>query len=405
MVNQDANFLSTNPNFSIQSSSTVGDEVADLIFGGGTPAANPRDVKPLVKKIVEDEPVESPEPEKVEVTADDLLNDLAAIDPKAPKTDPEPAKPKKEVLPTDTNPVAEPSEEDASTTFSTLSKNLVDLGIFTQDEAEVLPKTAEEFKDKWIAERQEQVNTDIYNFLVSKHGEEGLKVFEDIFVKGVDPKEYYSKYTDIQSLKGLDLTVEANQEKVVRESLRRQGFKDEQIDKKVQKLKDYGDLEEEAPVAHELLLRQEEGNLQAIAAQKEQEAQAKAAERAAYSNSLQTILSEKLKTKEFDGIPVTDKVAREVYDMLNTEKWQLPSGEKLTDFDKEILELRNPANVELKIKLALLLRNRLDLSKLKMNLVSKETNKIFEDLVIKDKQVKRTKPVSAGMSFFDGLNK
>lgn len=397
MENQDSNFLSTNPNFGIQSSSTVTDDVADLIFGGGTPTANPKDVKPFIKKIEEDTPKEPEVVDTIEVTADDLLNDLDAL--KEPKDKVEPKKPaekpKEEVVET---------VDDDSSTFTTLSKNLVDLGIFTQGEDEELPKTGEEFRDKWIAERQEQVNNDIYNFLVSKHGEEGVKAFEDIFVKGVPPKEYLAKFAQIQSFKDLDLTNEINQEKVVRESLRRQGLKDEIIDKKVQKLKDYGDLEEEAGIAHEIVLSQEESEIQEMAAQEEQKQKAKIAEQNEYRNTLQVTLSELLKQKDFDGIPVTDKVAREVFDMLTTEKWQLPNGEKLTDFDKDVLELRNPQNIKQKIKFALLLRNKLDLSKIKTNLVSKETNRLFEDLVIKDKQIKRTQKVSTG-SFFDDLNK
>lgn len=397
MENQDSNFLSTNPNFGIQSSSTVTDDVADLIFGGGTPTANPKDVKPFIKKIEEDTPKEDEVVDTIEITADDLLNDLDAL--KEPKDKVEPKKPaekpKEEVVET---------VDDDSSTFTTLSKNLVDLGIFTQGEDEELPKTGEEFRDKWIAERQEQVNNDIYNFLVSKHGDEGVKAFEDIFVKGVPPKEYLAKFAQIQSFKDLDLTNEINQEKVVRESLRRQGLKDEIIDKKVQKLKDYGDLEEEAGIAHEIVLSQEESEIQEMAAQEEQKQKAKIAEQNEYRNTLQVTLSELLKQKDFDGIPVTDKVAREVFDMLTTEKWQLPNGEKLTDFDKDVLELRNPQNIKQKIKFALLLRNKLDLSKIKTNLVSKETNRLFEDLVIKDKQIKRTQKVSTG-SFFDDLNK
>jgi len=396
MENQDTNFLGGG--FGIQASSAIDSDVADLLFGGGSPSTDPNKVQPINKtqitKIDEDASKEIIAT-SVEVDAEDLLDNLGAISKEKTDIEKPTTTPKEDTITED---------EDDSNTFSTLSKNLVDLGIFSQKDDEKLPATGEEFKDKWIAERQEQVNSDIQNFLVSKHGEEGLKVFEDIFVKGVSPKEYLSKFSELQSMRDLDLTQEMNQERVVRESLRRQGLKDEIIDKKIQKLKDYGDLEEEAPIAHELIMRQEEEELQEITEQKASEEINRKRQKAEYQNNLQKLLADKIKAKEFDGIPITDKVVRETYDYLDTEKWQLPSGEKLTDFDKDILELRDPKNIELKLKMALLLKNKLDLSKIKTNLVSKESNRYFEDLVIKDKHIKRTsRPVTSGDSFFSGL--
>lgn len=381
--------------FGIDISSSVNnsEELTDLIFGGASPIANPSDIK----KIDDEDPEEQPQTKEpvIELSADDVLDGLEDEEDTS-KTTKKPEEKQKEETPAK-------EDESSDDVFSTLSKNLVDLGIFTQEEDEELPKTAEEFKDKWIAERQNQVNSDIYNFLMSKHGEEGYKIFNDIFVNGVDPREYLAKYVEVSSFKEMDLSSEPNQEKVVRESLRRQGLKEDLIDKKLQKMKDYGDLEEEASIAHELLVAQEERDLEEMAKEKAEEEHFKKTQKAQYQANLQKILSEKLKTKEFDGIPVTDKVVREVYDYLDTEKWQLKNGDKLTDFDKELLDLRKPENLELRIKLALLLKNKLDLSKLKTSLLSKETSKIFTDLTIKEKINKRTQTTPVSNDFFSGL--
>lgn len=381
--------------FGIDISSSVNnsEELTDLIFGGASPIANPSDIT----KIDDEDPEEKPQTKEpvIELSADDVLNGLEDEEDTS-KTSKKPEEKQKEETPAK-------EDESSDDVFSTLSKNLVDLGIFTQEEDEELPKTAEEFKDKWIAERQNQVNSDIYNFLMSKHGEEGYKIFNDIFVNGVDPREYLAKYVEVSSFKEMDLSSEPNQEKVVRESLRRQGLKEDLIDKKLQKMKDYGDLEEEASIAHELLVAQEERDLEEMAREKAEEEHFKKTQKAQYQANLQKILSEKLKTKEFDGIPVTDKVVREIYDYLDTEKWQLKNGDKLTDFDKELLDLRKPENLELRIKLALLLKNKLDLSKLKTSLLSKETSKIFTDLTIKEKINKRTQTTPVSNDFFSGL--
>lgn len=382
-------------NFGIDISSSVNnsEELTDLIFGGSNPVANPTDIQ----RIEDDEQKEENKPDTKlpELSADEILEGLEEETPSDKNTKKPEAK--KEETPEDVVP------EETDDVFSTLSKNLVDLGIFSQGEDEELPKTAEEFKDKWLSERQNQVNNDIYNFLISKHGEEGYKIFSDIFVNGVDPREYLSKYVEVSSFKNMDISIETNQEKVVRESLRRQGLKEDIIDKKLQKMKDYGDLEEEASIAHELLVNQEEQDLEEMAASKAEEEQFKKNQKAQYQNTLQKVLTEKLKSKDFDGIPVTDKVVREIYDYLDTEKWQLKNGDKLTDFDKELLDLRKPENIELKLKLALLLKNKLDLSKIKTSLLSKENNKLFTDLTIKEKINKRTQTAPISNDFFSGL--
>lgn len=288
-------------------------------------------------------------------------------------------------------------EDNADDTFNKLSKNLFDLGIFNklEDEEDITINTPEEFKERWVKELTVQSNSQIYNFLVDKHGEEGVELFNSIFVNGVDPKDYLSKYTELQSLKDVDLSDESMQEQIYKSYYKRLGFADDKISKKIQKLKDYGELEEEATDAHEKLLELDEKELSSKRAQKEAEEQAKSQFKAHYAQSVNQILAEKLKQREFDGIPVTDKIAKETYENLVVEKYKLPSGEKLTEFDKKILELRRPENYEMKVKLWLLLQNDLDLSKVKTKAVSDKTDKLFSNMVNKEKVTKRTNPGGA----------
>lgn len=286
------------------------------------------------------------------------------------------------------------TDDDSDDTFNKLSKNLFDLGIFSKldEDDDLTINTPEEFKERWVKELTVQSNSQIYNFLIDKHGEEGVELFNSIFVNGVDPKDYLSKYTELQSLKDLDLTEESTQEQVYKTYYKRLGFADDKIAKKIQKLKDYGELEEEAAEAHEKLLELDEKELSVKRAEKQAEEQAKAQFKAHYAQTVNQILSEKLKQREFDGIPLTDKIARETYENLVVEKYKLPTGEKLTEFDKKILELRKPENYEMKVKLWLLLQNNLDLSKVRTKAVSDKTEKLFSNMVSKEKVVKRTNP-------------
>lgn len=303
-----------------------------------------------------------------------------------------------DVLPANSKPSKKESlpdqDDDDDNTFNLLAKNLYELGIFNKldDEDEEI-NTPEDFKEQWIKQLTAQSNSQIYNFLTDKHGEEGVELFNSLFVNGVDPKEYLSKYTEIQSLENIDLTEESTQEQVYKTYYKKLGWAEDKISKKIQKLKDYGELEEEATDAHEKLLELEQKELSSKKAQKEAEEEAKQQFKVHYAQSVNQILSEKLKQREFDGIPLTEKIARETYENLVVEKYKLPTGEKLTEFDKKILELRKPENYEMKVKLWLLLQNNLDLSKVKTKAVSEKTDKLFSNMVTKEKVNKRTNPL------------
>lgn len=424
MDNQGNNFFSEGNSFGIQQASVISDETADLIFGGGNTSANPAGIAPLrpkkKPKVVAPIPNEEEEDEDNDVhknrdpfeeadkiSADDLLNSIGKTkeeddEEEEEEEDPKPAA----IVNSKSEQDEDPSEADEANTFGSIAKELIKMGIFKErDEDSTNPiKNGESLRDRFMLESEDTANNKIYNFLMSKHGQEGVDAFDAIFVKGVPVKDYLSKFDQLTTFKGMDLSLEDNQKKVYREAYRRQGLAEDKIEKKLQKAIDYGDLEEETADLHDILVKQEQDELSYQIEQAASEQEAKREQRGQYMNNLNLILGQKLKDRDFDGIPVTDKVARETYDYLSTEKWVLPSGEKLTDFDKDILELRDPKNHELKVKLALLLRNKLDLSKIKTKAVTDGSNKVFDNLVKRDAQNRRTqKAAPAPNSFLDGL--
>src|SRR5690606_22537409 len=111
---------------------------------------------------------------------------------------------------------------------------------------------------------------------------------------------------------------------------------------------------------------------------------------------------EKLKTKEFDGIPLNPKLAGELQDFLITDKYKTPSGETLTEFDRTILDLKRPENHEKKVKVALLLKlleKDPTLSTIKKKGISQETNTLFSEVARQSKKTsvktsKQSKPTS-----------
>lgn len=420
MDNQGIDFLSNTNAFGVQQASVISDETADLIFGGGSTTSNPATLAPIEKRKPkpkptiqrnedeEDEEVDNetqknrdPFPTRDRLSADELLDSLGVTPEEEDNTQPAPT------TPTPQAQAPEEETEEVDDTFLNLTKELVKAGVFRErDEDSTAPvNTPEAFKDRWVKEKQEQSNQEIYNFIMSKHGQEGLDMFDSIFVKGITPKDYLTKFSDIQKFESLDMASEDSQKLVYREALRRQGLSEDKIERKLQRTIDYGDLEEETRDLHEILVKQEREDMNLKVAEAAEEAETQRAMKQQYVNNLQGIIGGKLKEREFDGIPVTDKVARETFDYLTTERWVLPSGEKLTDFDKDILELRDPKNHEMKVKLALLLKSKLDLSKIKSKVVSAEASRVFDTLVRRDTQQRRTSKTAPAVNktFLDGL--
>lgn len=274
--------------------------------------------------------------------------------------------------------------EEEESVYSTIAKELVTHGVITldEDEEEVEIETPEQLLERFQYEGQKKASAIINNFL-GRFGEDYREMFNSVFVKGVNPLEYLNRYAKIETVKNLDLSDEGNQERVVRELFRSEGRSAEYIEKRITQLKNYSDLADEATEAQRILVQREEQANQEAEAQKDQEIKRKQMIRNEYITNVSRILNDKIRNKEFDGIPVEKGFAERTYAYLTQERYETKDHQTLTEFDKDILELNRPENHELKIKVAMLmqlLREDPTLSKLAKKAVSKETNELFKGL-------------------------
>lgn len=315
---------------------------------------------------------------------------------------------------TDNQPVAKTSKQDSKeddtdeeegddapeSTFSSLSKDLFKLGVFTQDGEDEEPiSTPEQFLEKFNAEKKKGAIEVVDNFL-GQFGEDYRNAFDAIFVKGVDPKDYFGTYNQIQSFAEMDLAQETNQVSIIRQALEDQGFDPEDITSEVERLKNYGDLESVATKHHKVLVKKEAAKLQQMEQEKEVQLHQQAQYKQQYANNVTQVLQEKLKAKEFDGIPLNPKLAGELQDFLVTDKYKTNSGETLTDFDRTILELKRPENHEKKVKIALLLKileKDPTLSTIQKTGVTKKSNELFGEVArqVSKSAVKSKQPVKS----------
>lgn len=381
------------PSFSIEETMDMGAGNAQLLNDLFTPEdVNPEDVKEI--KEEKKAPVELPKSEEEkEEPKEEKQNLLASFLDDEDEEEVKEEKPK-------TKETEEPAKEEElqeDSQFAALSRDLFKLGVFTETEDEEPITTPEQFLEKFNSEKVRGANEMVNNF-IGQFGEDYKQAFDAIFVKGVDPKEYFGTYNNVVSFADMDLTREDNQESVVRQSLLNQDWAPEEVSEEIERLKNIGDLEIVAKRHHKGLVKKEAQKLQELEQKAEQELQQKQYMKQQYVQNIQTILQEKVKAKEFDGIPLNPQLASELQNFLLEDKWKTPQGELLSDFDKAILDLKKPENHAQKVKVALLIKlleKDPTLSTIQKAGISKKSDKLFESVQkVTKKEVKNEQPKS-----------
>ena len=402
--------------FSIQDTIEMGmgnQQLLSDLFAPEIATSNPDDIQKIDKP--------SPPPEKkteapAKAAAPTTTEETPAIDEKKSITDflmddeeekEDEDEPVKKVSPISTTPNTENNEEEGeSNQFTALSKDLLKLGVFSkeEDEDDVPINNAEEFLERFNAEKKKGAIEVVNNF-IGQFGEEYQQAFDAIYVKGVNPKDYFGAFNQIQSFADMDLAQEANQVKVITQALTDQGLDPEDVTTEVERLKNYGDLESVAGKHHKVLIKKEAVKLQQLEQEKEVQLQQQAQYKQQYSTNVNQVLQDKLKNKEFDGIPLNPKLAGELQDFLTIDKYKTNSGETLTEFDKTILELKRPENHEKKVKIALLLKileKDPTLSTIQKTGITKKSNELFGEVARQASKsaVKSQKPANVSTSWF-----
>jgi hypothetical protein len=385
-------------NFSIQDTMEMGmgnQELLNDLFEPETASSNPEDVTAIIKEANPPAAPVAPEKPKgktitpLEDDADDNEKNQASIanflgdndddddDDEETKNVSTKAAPKAE-----TNEDSDDDDSSNTTQFTALANDLFKLGVFSEDDDDEPISTPEQFLQKFEAEKKKGASEIVQNF-IGQFGEDYQNAFEAIFVKGADPKEYFSTYNNVVGFAEMDLSQENNQIAIMKQALADQGFDAEDIDTEVERLQNYGDLESVAAKHHKVLVKKEAQKLNQLEAQAEKELQQKQAIKNQYINNVQGILEDRLKAKEFDGIPLNPKLVNELQDFLLVDKWKTPSGETLSDFDRTILDLKRPENHAMKVKVGLLLKileKDPTLSTIQKSGVSKKTDQLFGEV-------------------------
>jgi hypothetical protein len=387
-------------NFGIQDTMEMGMGNAELLndlMGPDSATSSPDDLQDIVKEVEDPAPAKT-KPAAAKTIGDDIVDkttDKSDEDKKQDLQDfllggdededeEETSAPAKKTVEKVDSEEEDSEDVGASTKFEALANDLYNLGVFTKedDDDEDPISTPEEFLERFQAEKKKGAIEVVNNF-IGQFGEDYQQAFDAIFVKGVNPKDYFGTYNNIESFSEMDLSNEGNQVAVIKQALQDQGFDPEDVETEVERLKNYGDLETVAAKHHKVLVKKETQKLAQLEQKAEVELQQKAAVKNQYIQNVQTILGEKLKAKEFDGIPLNPKIAGELQDFLLVDKYKTNSGETLTDFDRTILELKRPENHAMKVKLGLLLKileKDPTLSTIQKTGITKKSNDLFSQV-------------------------
>jgi hypothetical protein len=401
-----ADDLETMGNFSIQDTMEMGmgnQELLQGLFEPETASSNPDDVEPIINEANPPAAPAKPSvpkgkdivpPKNVDGKTDEekqegqsLISDFLSDDEDEEEEDTPPVtKAPKKVEAAETTEEGDEEDNDSQegTQFTALANDLFKLGVFTNDgeEDEEPVSTAEEFLERFNAEKKKGASEIVQNF-IGQFGEDYQEAFDAIFVKGVNPKEYFGTYNQVVDFAEMDLSDESNQVRIIKQALTDQGFEPEDVETEVERLKNYGDLESVAAKHHKVLVKKEAAKLQQMESKAQQELQQKQAIRNQYITNVQSILQDKVKNKEFDGIPINPKIASELQDFLLVDKWKTPTGETLTDFDRAILDMKKPENHEMKVKVGLILKmleKDPTLSTIQRTGVTKKSNQLFGEV-------------------------
>jgi tRNA A58 N-methylase Trm61 len=409
-----ADNLETMGNFSIQDTMEMGmgnQELLNDLFSPETASSNPEDVTPIINEADAPAAPAKPEvpkgkdivpPKSVDGKTDEeklegqsMISDFLSDNP----DDEEEEAPVSKVAKSATVDNDDTAEDEPETTqFTALANDLYKLGVFTSDDDTQEPvSTAEEFLERFNEEKKKGASEIVQNF-IGQFGEDYQEAFDAIFVKGVDPKDYFTTYNNVVGFAEMDLSDETNQVRIMKQALTNQGFDPEDIETEVERLKNYGDLESVATKNHKVLVKKEASKLQELEAKSAAELQQKAQVRNQYISNVQSILNDKVKAKEFDGIPINPKLAGELQDFLLVDKWKTPSGETLTDFDRAILDMKRPENHAMKVKVGLILKmleKDPTLSAIQRTGVTKKSNELFGEVA---RQVTKAKSTGTGAS-------
>lgn len=250
-------------------------------------------------------------------------------------------------------------------------------------------KAAEILEDEWensIESRVEELFEEMPKF---------VKDLNKFVLQGGDVRKFLSAMTKNSKVDtSVDLSIESNQELVVRQSLSEEGYDEDYIQTQIDFLKDSNKLENFSK--NKIQKKKEREDREAEALKEEQrklKEQQKVQQRKAKTKLASTVSN----LEEIKGIKLSKVDKKELPNYMLERNVKLQNGGKITTMQKDIMEALQDENKA--IFLAKLLRNDFDLSDLAKEVQTKVTKKVKDGIRRNKRSSKNIKSTdSAGSS-------
>lgn len=251
--------------------------------------------------------------------------------------------PKKEEPAEEEDPEPEPNQDEddePSQYFKAVGEGLLKLGKF-EDLPEDFKWTQESFLDLFEQVSEKSAQDKIEDILTDGWGEEGIRMFNDIFVKKVPVKEYLSAYSTAESYATMDMDKLSNQKAVVKAYLESLGTDEDEIYEQIELLEEREKLKERAEKYKEKLIDEQASYMDELSKKRDAAIKAQRENEKIRNTRISEVVSEALKTREINGIPVSTADTKELFKYVTAPAYKLKDGREITEMDKKLLELRN----------------------------------------------------------------
>jgi hypothetical protein len=289
------------------------------------------------------------------------------------------------------------NEDEEENYFEVFGKGLAKAGMLNVEDGEEIEWTEQTFLDKMNETIEDRAWNQLEQLATETYGEAGVQMIEDIFINKVPVQEYLQMFSNEQIVENVDLSVEANQERVFRLYLAKTGMDEDEITDQLNYARDNDRLEAYSQKYHGKLVEKMQQERATLAQESEARVQAMRQKEEEREQLYADVLDGAIASGAIEGYPINEQSASELFDFVLSKPHVLPNGQRISEFEYKLAKMRQEDPSKF-LAVAKLVQSDLDLTPVKRKAVTDETNSLFNDLKTKSK--KSTKPSKSNDDLF-----
>jgi len=298
------------------------------------------------------------------------------------KTTPAPAEEEEEE---EVNLEDDEDEEGEENQFEVFANGLIQAGMLNVEEGEEIEWNEQTFLAKMNDTIEDKAWNQLEQLATETYGEAGVQMIEDIFINKVPVQEYLQKFSNEQIVENVDLSVEANQERVFRLYLAKTGMDEDEIQDQLNYARDNDRLEAYSQKYHTKLVEKMQQERAVLAQESEARVQVMKQKEEEREQLYADVLDKAIASGTIEGYPLNEQAANELFDFVLSKPHVLPNGQRISEFEYKLAKMRQEDPSKF-LAVAKLVQSNLDLSPVKRKAVTEETNSLFNNLKTKSKK-------------------